>query len=322
VIGLVAQRRQRRRPRSTPNTTTATTTMISTHNHVDMAASLVGARAGQADATATHLGKQLPASRRPPGPRSTAALRAGSRGLGPTGHAAGPAHCSNRRAGREPANRRPAVATHAGQRRPRRPRRRTSDTTPATIATITATSTAIATATQIHSGPGMARLLRLVADGALGPNLPSGLIGAASHYPATGPGNRARLLTGGGAAWPSHPGPARAPATSLVPTGTGVPPAPRWPRARIDLHASLPAGPLHPAGPADPSTGGLPPRTLRGQGLSARQQPPARHTLTAPGPRWPGDSRSPGAGEDRCPPVEGGRRGRRPGGDAADPDPA
>jgi hypothetical protein len=36
--------------------------------------------------------------------------------------------------------------------------------------------------------------------------------------------------------------------------------------ARIDLHASLPAGPLHPAGPADPSTGGLPPRPLRGQG--------------------------------------------------------
>jgi hypothetical protein len=36
--------------------------------------------------------------------------------------------------------------------------------------------------------------------------------------------------------------------------------------ARIDLPASLPAGPLHPAGPADPSTGGLPPRPLRGQG--------------------------------------------------------
>jgi hypothetical protein len=33
--------------------------MISTHNHVDMAASLVGAGAIQADATAAHLGKQL-----------------------------------------------------------------------------------------------------------------------------------------------------------------------------------------------------------------------------------------------------------------------
>jgi len=34
--------------------------MISTHNHVDMAASLVGAGAGQADTTAAHPGKQLP----------------------------------------------------------------------------------------------------------------------------------------------------------------------------------------------------------------------------------------------------------------------
>jgi hypothetical protein len=36
------QRRQPRRRRITPNTNTTTTTMISTHNHVDMAASLVG----------------------------------------------------------------------------------------------------------------------------------------------------------------------------------------------------------------------------------------------------------------------------------------
>jgi hypothetical protein len=137
MIRLVAQRRQgRRRLRSTPNTTTTTTTMISTHNHVDMASSLVGAGAGQANATAAHPGKQLP--------RVQALSRA-------------------------------AVA-----------------------------------------------------------------------------------------------------------------------RARIDLHASLPAGPLHPAGPVDPSTGGLPPRALRGQGLSARQQPPARHTLTAPGPRRPGDTGRPG----------------------------
>jgi hypothetical protein len=59
VTGLVAQRRQRPRRRITPNTNTSTTTMISTHNHVDMAASLVGAGAIQADATAAHLGKQL-----------------------------------------------------------------------------------------------------------------------------------------------------------------------------------------------------------------------------------------------------------------------
>jgi hypothetical protein len=61
VIGLVTARRQRRRLRITPNTNTTTTTMISTHNHVDMAASLVGAGAGQADTTtAAHPGKQLP----------------------------------------------------------------------------------------------------------------------------------------------------------------------------------------------------------------------------------------------------------------------
>jgi len=43
VTGPLAPRRQRRRRRITPNTTTSTTTMISTHNHVDMAASLVDA---------------------------------------------------------------------------------------------------------------------------------------------------------------------------------------------------------------------------------------------------------------------------------------
>jgi hypothetical protein len=81
VIGLVTARRQRRRLRITPNTNTRTTTMISTHNHVDMTASLVGAGAGQADTTAAHPGEQLPASRRPPWPGSTAALRAGARGV-------------------------------------------------------------------------------------------------------------------------------------------------------------------------------------------------------------------------------------------------
>jgi hypothetical protein len=60
VIGPLAQRRQRRRLRITPNSNTSTTTMISTHNHPDMAASLVGAGAVQADATATQPGRQLP----------------------------------------------------------------------------------------------------------------------------------------------------------------------------------------------------------------------------------------------------------------------
>jgi hypothetical protein len=58
VTGPLAQRRQRRR-RITPNTNTSTTTTISTHNHVDMAASLVGAGAVRGDATAAHPSKQL-----------------------------------------------------------------------------------------------------------------------------------------------------------------------------------------------------------------------------------------------------------------------
>jgi hypothetical protein len=58
VTEPLTTRRQRRR-RITPNTNTSTTTMISTHNHVDMAASLVGAGAVQADATAAHPSKQL-----------------------------------------------------------------------------------------------------------------------------------------------------------------------------------------------------------------------------------------------------------------------
>jgi hypothetical protein len=59
VTGPLAQRCQRPRRRRTPNTNTSTTTMISTHNHVSMAASLVGPGAVQADATAAHPSKQL-----------------------------------------------------------------------------------------------------------------------------------------------------------------------------------------------------------------------------------------------------------------------
>jgi hypothetical protein len=58
VTGRLTTHRQRRR-RITPNTNTTTTTMISTHNHVDMAASLVGPGAVQADATADNPSKQL-----------------------------------------------------------------------------------------------------------------------------------------------------------------------------------------------------------------------------------------------------------------------
>ena len=57
MTGPLTAQRQRRR-RITPNTNTTTTTMISTHNHVDMAASLVGAGAVQADATAAYPSKQ------------------------------------------------------------------------------------------------------------------------------------------------------------------------------------------------------------------------------------------------------------------------
>ena len=59
MTGPTAQPRQRPRRRITPNTNTSTTTTISTHNHVDMAASLVGPWAVQADATAAHPSKQL-----------------------------------------------------------------------------------------------------------------------------------------------------------------------------------------------------------------------------------------------------------------------
>jgi hypothetical protein len=67
VTGPLTAHRQRRR-RITPNTNTTTTTMISTHNHVDMAASLVGA--GQFAVTllpATRASNSVMA-RRPPDP--------------------------------------------------------------------------------------------------------------------------------------------------------------------------------------------------------------------------------------------------------------
>ena len=80
VTGPLGQRRQRPRRRITPNANTITTTMISTHNHVDMAASLVGAGPIRGDATAAHPSKQLGHRQATSHPGSTAALRAGSPG--------------------------------------------------------------------------------------------------------------------------------------------------------------------------------------------------------------------------------------------------
>ena len=81
MTGPLTTRRQRPRRRIRPNTNTSTTTMISTHNHVDMAASLVGAGAVQADATAAHPSKQLGHGQTTSQARIDGrATRAGSRG--------------------------------------------------------------------------------------------------------------------------------------------------------------------------------------------------------------------------------------------------
>ena len=73
--------------------------------------------------------------------------------------------------------------------------------------------------------------------------------------------------------------------------------------ARNGLHAALAGGTLHPPTPAVCLLDGLPPRRLRGQGsLRAHEcslglRPP----LTAPASTRPGETRSPGAGEEQSP---------------------
>jgi hypothetical protein len=104
VTGPLAQRRQRPRRRITPNTNTSTTTMISTHNHVDMAASLVGAGQFAVTLLSPTRASNSVTARRPPGPGSTAVLRAGSRGPctpRPT-RRSGLAGCGPARPGRRP----------------------------------------------------------------------------------------------------------------------------------------------------------------------------------------------------------------------------
>ena len=79
MTGPLMARRERPRRRITPNANTSTTTMISTHNHVDMAASLVGAGQFKLTLLPPTQANNSVTARQPPGPGSTAALRAGPR---------------------------------------------------------------------------------------------------------------------------------------------------------------------------------------------------------------------------------------------------
>ena len=81
----------------------------------------------------------------------------------------------------------------------------------------------------------------------------------------------------------------------------GVTPARRWLPARNGLHASRAGGTLHPPAPAVCLLDGLPPRPLRGQGVSARQEAPARHTVDRSRSEAARRHRSPRAGEEQSP---------------------
>src|SRR5687768_10702148 len=103
-----------------------------------------------------------------------------------------------------------------------------------------------------------------------------------------------------------HSGPGMAPllhraATAGRNTDT---PARWWLPARNGLPAALAGGTLHPPAPAVCLLDGLPPRRLHGQGsLRAHECSlgPAGRPLTAPTARRPGETRSPGAGEEPSP---------------------
>jgi hypothetical protein len=88
VTGPVARQRQRRiRPRIAYPTTPSTIRIISTHNHPGIAASLVGAAAAQADATAAHPDTQLP------GVQAASWVRIGGRAARGLAGIAAPAAC-------------------------------------------------------------------------------------------------------------------------------------------------------------------------------------------------------------------------------------
>jgi hypothetical protein len=97
---------------------------------------------------------------------------------------------------------------------------------------------------------------------------------------------------------------------------------------RNGLHAALAGGTLHPPAPAVCLLDGLPPRRLRRQGRCGTRCAPflaslrdgLRPALTAPAARWPGATRSPGAGEDPVPDQQAGGADR--GGPDLDPTPA
>ena len=79
--------------------------------------------------------------------------------------------------------------------------------------------------------------------------------------------------------------------------------------AHNGLHASLAGGTLHPPAPAICLLDGLPPRRLRRQGRCGTRCAPflaslrdrLRRPSTRPSSRRPGETRSPGAGEDLSP---------------------
>ena len=71
--------------------------------------------------------------------------------------------------------------------------------------------------------------------------------------------------------------------------------------ARNGLHAALAGGTLHPPAPAVCLLDGLPPGRPPRQGRFASLRDGLRPPLTRPSSRRPGETRSPGAGEEQRP---------------------